>query len=143
MSITVYPDSSPVAWGEIQGTLSNQTDLQDALDAKANITCLVYRALLTQTGTDAPTAVVLENTLGGTVVWTYVSTGSYAGTLAGAFPVNKTALLTGTSLNVNGDYASIYLRRANDNAVDLSTSDTGSAADALLDATFIQILVYP
>lgn len=31
MSITVYPDSSPPVWGEVQGTLSNQTDLQDAL----------------------------------------------------------------------------------------------------------------
>ena len=30
----------------------------------------VYRALLSQTGTAAPTATVLENTLGGTVVWT-------------------------------------------------------------------------
>ncbi len=53
----------------------------------------VYRALLTQTGTDAPVATVLENTLGGTVVWTRDDTGLYTGTLAGAFPsATKTVL---------------------------------------------------
>lgn len=35
----------------------------------------VYGALLTQTGTDAPAATVLENTLGGAVVWTHVADG--------------------------------------------------------------------
>jgi len=46
----------------------------------------VYRALLTQTGTDAPVATVLENTLGGTLVWTRYAGGVYNGTLSGVFP---------------------------------------------------------
>jgi hypothetical protein len=46
---------------------------------------LVYTALLSQSGTNAPVATVLENTLGGTVVWTRVGAGDYFGTLAGAF----------------------------------------------------------
>lgn len=50
----------------------------------------VYTALLTQTGTDAPVATVLENTLGGTVVWSYEDVGVYKGTLIGAFTANKT-----------------------------------------------------
>lgn len=50
----------------------------------------VYRALLTQTGTDNPTAIVLENTLGGTVVWTYNLEGNYRGTLTNAFPQSRT-----------------------------------------------------
>ena len=33
-----YPDE--VAWGNIQGTLSNQTDLKNALDAKQDVTSL-------------------------------------------------------------------------------------------------------
>ena len=53
---------------------------------------LVYTALLTQTGTDAPVATVLENTLGGTVVWSYVSTGTYRATLASAFTADKTVI---------------------------------------------------
>jgi hypothetical protein len=46
----------------------------------------VYTALLTQTGTNPPVATVLENTLGGTLVWTRDSDGYYTATLAGAFP---------------------------------------------------------
>ena len=37
----------------------------------------VYTALLTQLGTDAPVATVLENTLGEEVVWTRFDVGSY------------------------------------------------------------------
>ena len=41
-----------------------------------------YTALLTQTGTNAPVANVLENTLGGEVVWTRDAVGSYVATCA-------------------------------------------------------------
>jgi hypothetical protein len=53
---------------------------------------LVYTALLTQSGTDAPVATVLENTLGGTVVWARSGVGTYSATLADAFTENKTWL---------------------------------------------------
>jgi len=44
----------------------------------------VFTALLTQSGTNAPIATVLENTLGN-IVWSYSSVGSYQATLTGAF----------------------------------------------------------
>jgi hypothetical protein len=47
-----------------------------------------YTALLSQTGTDAPVATVLENTIGN-IVWTRESVGKYRGTLTGAFTLNK------------------------------------------------------
>ena len=50
----------------------------------------VYTALLTQSGGLAPVDTVLENTLGGTLVWTRQSTGNYIATLNGAFPEGKT-----------------------------------------------------
>ena len=50
----------------------------------------IYNAVLTQSGNLAPVATVLQNTLGGTVVWTRDSEGLYLGTLAGAFTPNKT-----------------------------------------------------
>jgi len=37
----------------------------------------VYSALLTQSGTDAPVATVLENTLGCDIIYSYSSTGIY------------------------------------------------------------------
>ena len=40
-------------------------------------TSLMYKAFLTQTGTDAPVATELVNTLGITVDWTYVGVGWY------------------------------------------------------------------
>ena len=50
----------------------------------------VYTALLTQSGTDAPVATVLENTLEGTVTWTYDDVGMYLATCSGCFTKNKT-----------------------------------------------------
>lgn len=50
----------------------------------------VYTALLTQSGTDAPVATVLENTLGGTVVWSYGGVGDYTATATGLFTSGKT-----------------------------------------------------
>ena len=67
MSITVYPDSSPVAWGEIQGTLSNQTDLQDALDAKL-ASASVLRSYLATTVTYNNTDTLANTALSVTVV---------------------------------------------------------------------------
>lgn len=51
---------------------------------------LVYTALLTQSGTDDPTATVLANTFSPTPVWTRVSVGRYKLTSAGSFTVGKT-----------------------------------------------------
>ena len=55
---------------------------------------LVYTALLSQSGTDAPVATVLQNTLGGTVVWSRNTTGDFSATLVGAFTTNKTTVLS-------------------------------------------------
>lgn len=52
----------------------------------------VYAAKLTQTGTAAPVATILENTLSGAIVWTRDQAGVYTGTLAGAFTVGKTIM---------------------------------------------------
>ncbi len=50
----------------------------------------VYTALLTQYGTNAPTATVLENTLGGSIVWTRDAVGVYKATLVGIYSnINK------------------------------------------------------
>lgn len=57
----------------------------------------VYTALLTQTGTNAPVATVLENTLGGTPVWTRDDAGIYIATLTSAFVRHKTWITVGTS----------------------------------------------
>lgn len=56
----------------------------------------VYRAFLQQGAATAPIATVLENTLGGTVIWTRASAGTYDMTLVGAFPEDKIMIFMGT-----------------------------------------------
>lgn len=60
-----------------------------------------YVAILLQSGTNAPTVVVLENTIGD-IVWTRDIAGRYYGTLANAFTENKTFIF----FNKNNDLSS-------------------------------------
>jgi hypothetical protein len=99
----------------------------------------VYTALLSQTGTNAPTATVLENTLGGTIVWSRTGNGVYNGTLTGAFASNKTTIqITGTVFNA------FFAGFRNDaNTVTIGSSDIiGSGADDLILNSTIEIRVY-
>lgn len=113
----------------------------------------VYRALVTQGGVLAPTAVILENTLGAVPAWSYVGVGSYALTLAGAFPVAKTFVLSANmsvdplvstawmspTVSGSGDEVDFFVTQ-----IDYDGGfNSGGPADGLLLATAIQILVYP
>lgn len=103
---------------------------------------LKWVGLLSQDGTpgNAPTAVVLENTLGGTIVWTYNAVGNYFGTLAGAFLVNKVFFTS------NGGGSSIVnnMDRVSDNAVGTNIGDytSGINVDGAQNMS-IEIRVYP
>lgn len=83
---------------EIAGTIAGTEVLpivQDGVTKKVSIadatakSYKVYTALVTQSGSDAPTVIVLENTLG-TVTFTYNNNGQYNILSAGLFTVNKT-----------------------------------------------------
>lgn len=65
-------------------------NVRSTVDAIKNGDVKVYRALLSQSGTNAPVATVLENTLGVTPVFAYVGTGNYSITIAGGFSLTKT-----------------------------------------------------
>jgi hypothetical protein len=101
----------------------------------------VYTALLTQTGTDAPVVTVLENTLGGEVVWTRTAQGTYFGTLSETFLDDKTLVLVTTSGASND-----YMVRAGQNSIDdivVQTNDIdGILSDEGLFKTSIEIRIY-
>ncbi len=111
----------------------------------------VYAALLNQSGTDAPVATVLQNTLGGEVVWARDDTGVYSGTLAGVFPANKVPATISwliSSDDGSSGTAAFKLFRNTDDQVTLRTGSDfndigGSASDDLLLYTFIEIRVFP
>lgn len=108
---------------------------------------LVYKVLITQTSTGAPTVKVLENTLGAAVVWARTSAGLYTGTLASAFTVDKTAVLIQQPASLNR--AEIVRTSANVITVTtkvLSESSNvliATATDALLTDNYLEVVVYP
>ena len=83
----------------------------------------VYVALLTQTSTNAPTATVLENTLGGTVVWSYSATGQYLATLTGAFTSSKTAIYIQDGVKTGGGNYYVTASRVSADVVAVYSSD--------------------
>ena len=112
----------------------------------------VYRALLTQTGTDDPVATVLENTLGGEVVWTYRDAGLYAGTREGAFTASKTWLPpvnASQTLDGAASFVETSFFRHNADEVRLQTAQidaglgTQTLNNNLLNNAYVEILVYP
>lgn len=98
-----------------------------------------YVARITQTGTAAPAATVLENNLSGTPVFARTGAGVYTVTLTGAFPTAKTvAFITN---NAAGRVAVAYTSA---NVITINTFDaTPTAADAILSSAALEIRVYP
>ena len=104
----------------------------------------VYTALLSQSGTNAPTATVLENALGTTATWTRFGVGTYDLTLStGSFTGNK------TTINIsNGDFSTWYSYgnpQTNVVSVRIVTADRNTSnppTDSRLSNTFIEIRVY-
>ena len=107
----------------------------------------VYTALLTQTGTNAPVPIVLENTLGGTPVWSYSDVGNYVGALSGIFTNNKTWLSI-TNMQSADSGTNMVINRIDSDTVAVGTSLTnlGGAtfdnANDRLTNTPIEIRVY-
>ena len=106
----------------------------------------VYTALISQEGTSAPTATVLENTLGGTVVWSRSNVGVYVGTLENGFSstLSKVRIFISGGepfLNTTGFYNALPNHI---NSVQVNTKNTsGSLADSLMSAgATIEIRVY-
>lgn len=101
----------------------------------------MWRGLMSQDGTGDPTAIVLENTLGGTITFAYVSPGTFTATLASAFTVDK------TFLTFNSIIAGSFLfscERTDANTLTLKSLTTSFVlTNGLLNNTELQIIVYP
>jgi hypothetical protein len=97
-----------------------------------------YVALLNQTGTAAPTATILDNTLSEIITWSRSATGEYEGTLTGEFTDNKTFVLI--TITQSGQ---VLAARKNNNIVQVYTfTDLGVAIDGYLTNASIEIRVY-
>lgn len=99
-----------------------------------------YHALLSQSSTGAPTAVIVNNTLGGTVVLTRTSAGLYRATLTGAFPIGTT-LVSITNQGITGAANIFGATRGDNNYIAIATSTGGTLTDGLLSSTPFMIRV--
>ena len=124
----------------LPATTANQVVVKSQLDAVAR-PYKVYTAIIQQSGTNAPVATVLENTLGGTLVWGRTSAGVYTGTLTGAFAFNKTVCFaTSASANATNKKG---IGITNANFVTLrATNSVDVESDGVVGGLSIEIRVY-
>ena len=100
-----------------------------------------FEALVTQSGTDAPTAIILKNTLGDMPIFTYVSVGVYNMTLAGTFVDGKTI----KQITPQDQAFSVGIQHGmGDGVLTISSGHTVSGvSDDILANTSLSIKVYP
>lgn len=103
-----------------------------------------YKAILTQTGTDAPAITVQRNSLGGVPVSSYVDVGQYRITLSGAFPVAKTTAILQNNSD-DGAAGSVYSAKVHSsgNYVSIATGSGEDYLDDILNNTCLLIEVEP
>lgn len=102
---------------------------------------LKYVALLSQSGTDAPTAIVLENTFYGPIVWSYNSSGDYTGILEGAFLQDKTWFSANTEWSSSAMICN--LSRVDNDTIRMFVNDGDSTQTDDWVNISIEIRVYP
>lgn len=104
-----------------------------------------YVALVTQTGTAAPAATVLENTLAGAPAWSRVTQGQYRLTLAGAFGAAKTAVfITGVNQSDGAAPVNFHTWGGEGNFITLTVLDSTQMGAALDEwSASVEVRVYP
>jgi hypothetical protein len=111
------------------------------LDAPAKYN--VYSALISQSGTADPTAIVLENTLGGTITLSRDDAGQYVLYSPSLFVANKTAITIGDASSLYNQVVDINALRVSAVAIAIATLNASNVlTDAILSNTFIEIRVY-
>jgi hypothetical protein len=121
-------------------TTANQVPTWGQVQATAVRPYKVYTALLTQTGTNAPVAIVLENTLGGPITFERGGVGGYnAVSVGNLFTLDKTVVF-----NSSGQMVGTYnFYPANTSRVALNNVNVaGVGADSLMQKLSIEIRVY-
>jgi hypothetical protein len=111
----------------------------------------VYTALVSQSGTSAPTATVLQNTTGGTIAFARTASGTYTTTISGAsFTANKTTfvLYPGAAPAVTTRIYYAYPVYTSTSVITFETraadgfNGTGGDIDGLMTAAIVEIKIY-
>lgn len=99
----------------------------------------VYTALMSQSGTTAPTSTVLGTNEIGAIVWSYIGVGTYRGTLVGAFTANKTWLMLQDDF---GSGLDSRIFRVSDDVIEIDTQLAGVPGNGAMNGHALEIRVY-
>lgn len=137
-----YRKTSATGFGASPVIVSDVNPIIDAVNAlSGNVTPpRKYVAILNQSGTNAPVATILENTLGFVPVWSYTSTGIYHLTYAGGFPTEAKVAFFIISTAWNHQVG-IYWNSVNDIECYTATF-AGVYANTKLDDNTVEIRIY-
>ena len=127
---------------EILGTLTASTISCDTIQgAYIDLGYDIYVALLTQTGSDAPVATVLQNSIG-TITWTVAGIGSYYAAIPG-YDTSKIVVFIGDPSTGNPNLYNIAYSNPEDSGVHIYTGTLPAVMqDGILKFTVIEIRKY-
>lgn len=127
--------------GGVSTITGEWVDNSDPENPTINRPYSTYVALLTQTGTSAPTAIVLENTLGVTPTFTYNGAGQYKINVALA---NLNKVFYTMPNKAQFDLCEAKVQSIDSAGFNLrSIDDTGANLNGLMENTPIEIRIYP
>lgn len=129
--------------GTFTGTPATTLVATSSGDIVEEVRPKTYTALISQSGTSAPTATVLGTNTIGSISWSRSSAGVYVGTLSGAFTANKTWSTVSWSDESGGSAIVFRLKRTGSNTVELFVSPEGVAGTDNFTNLSIEIRVYP
>ena len=101
-----------------------------------------YVALVTQTGTNDPTVIVLENTLGVTPTWYYASTGNVYAESFGTWKTNKTGVTVGPLGPASKGVGSLSYIDTEDQLHIVTVKAANTPESSCLVNTMVEIRVY-
>jgi hypothetical protein len=147
MSTTVRDGiASPDEGAQIYNTDTHKPNYHNGsqwVEQSGGVPYKVYTALLTQSGTDAPVATVLENTLGGSVTWSYFEQGTYNATLPTAWTTEQIITINGAASEGLQNSAFAGSIAIADGVVQVTTGIVGSSLiDDELFRTMLEIRIY-
>lgn len=148
--ISTYPEPNPPSLNDfLLGTDVSDSDNTKNFQISDIINLAnpykVYSALLTQTGTNAPVATVLENTFGFVPIWQRDSSGVYFINNTSFFDINKTLIFVTRNANnfdiaaYANDYDNVWIEVSQ--IIQVSPLNV-SPIENVLNNTSIEIRVY-
>ena len=155
-NISTYPIGTPAAKDLLAGTQLYTDDNGKVQNLTRNFSVAnvaafansyslgytVYTASITQAGAAAPVATVLQNTTGGTIVWTRNSTGRYVATISGTTYTNdKTTVLVTSGGNNDNILRPIITATTAIDWYNIDSSDN-NVSDTIAETTTVEIRIY-